>query len=222
MSSSAIATRIAPAHAGLAHADFRRHAAQALGEAIALMTGSLLLVLLVNALARELTGRYPVGEVLFYRFFGAAWLVAVLSGRELAGALCTPRLKLHLVRVALGVGATLALYLATQHLPFADLMAIAYASPLVVALLSWPALGERVGPRRAGLILAGFTGILVVAFPGRVELWSLGALAMAVLNAGALLTTRSLGRTESAATIGMCFAVFGTIATAPLLALGCA
>ena len=84
------------------------------------MTGSLLLVLAVNALARELTGRYPVGEVLFYRFFGAAWLVAILSGREMARALCTPRLKLHLVRVGFGVSATLALYLATQHLPFAD------------------------------------------------------------------------------------------------------
>src|SRR5262245_59298741 len=112
----------------------RATAAQALGEAILLMIGSLLLVLIVNALARELTSRYPVGEVLFYRFFGAAWLVALLSGRELARALVTPRLKLHLVRVMFGVSATLALYLATQHLPFADLMAIAYSSPLIVAL----------------------------------------------------------------------------------------
>src|SRR5438067_11238351 len=115
-------TRIALARAGARrslHGELRRNAAQALGEAIALMIGSLLLVLLVNALARELTARYPVGEVLFYRFFGAAWLVAILSGRDMARALCTPRLKLHLVRVGFGVSGTLALYLATQHLPFA-------------------------------------------------------------------------------------------------------
>src|SRR5213080_3567159 len=129
---SATGSRIALASGGACRAvaaDPRRDAARAFGEAIALMLGALLLVLLVNALARELTARYPVGEVLFYRFFGAAWLVALLSGREMIRALFTPRLKLHLVRVGFGVGATLALYVSTQHLPFADLMAIAYSSP---------------------------------------------------------------------------------------------
>src|SRR5262249_55412197 len=91
---------------------------------------------------------------------------------------------------------------------------------LIVALLSWPALGEPVGLRRAGFILAGFGGMLIVAFPGRVGLWSLGALLMAVLNAAALVAARRLGRTESAATLGMCVPAFGTLATAPLLVVG--
>jgi drug/metabolite transporter (DMT)-like permease len=187
---------------------------------VLLMASSLLLVLFVNGVARELTARYPVGQVLFCRFFGAACLVAILSGRRLVPAIRTSRLSLHLLRALLGVGATLALYLALQHLAFSDLMAIAYSSPIIVAALSWPLLGERVGVRRAGSIIAGFAGILLVAFPGRVEIWSFGALVMALLNAGALIATRSLGRTESAATIGLCFAGFGTLATGPLLALG--
>jgi drug/metabolite transporter (DMT)-like permease len=222
-----VASRIAPGLAEplrLDSADSPRlqpSAAQRLVPAVLFMVGSLLLVLLVNALARELTARYPVGEVLFFRFLGASVLLAILFRGDAAGALRTPHLKLHLVRVALGVGSTLALYMALQHLPFADLMAIAYASPLVVAMLSWSALGERVGLRRVGFILAGFGGILIVAFPGRLEIWSIGALVMALLNAGALMTTRSLGRMENARTIAVCFAVFGTVATAPMLFFGC-
>jgi drug/metabolite transporter (DMT)-like permease len=215
------AGRLLPAAAGQVELADGRVPARPLVEAVLLMAGSLLLVLLVNAAARELTARYPVGEVLFCRFFGAACLLAILSGRALVPAIRTPRLKLHLLRALLGAGGTLALYAASQHLAFSDLMAIAYSSPIIVAILSWPLLGERVGGPRAGLILAGFAGILLVTFPGRVDPWSFGALVMALLNAGALIVTRRLGRTDSAATIGLCFAVFGTFFTAPLLVFGC-
>lgn len=190
-------------------------------QGAALMLLSLAVVLLGNALARELTARYPAGEVLFFRFFGSAVFLAVLCGGRLDSALRSARPGAHQLRAVLGVGAILALFASLQHLPFSDLIAISYSSPLIVAALSWPFLGERIGTARCCWLGIGAVGVLLVAFPGRLELWSLGALVMAALNAGAMLATRQAGRHDSAVTVSLYFGVLGTLLSAPLLLFGC-
>jgi len=184
-----------------------------------LVTISLLLILVTNAAARELTTNYPAGEVLFVRFLGAAVVAVAVSAGRWRRTIETRRAGMHLMRSFFAVAAAAALYLSLHHLPFADLTAISYASPLFVALLSWPLLGERIGPKRLLLIGLGFAGVLLVAFPGTVTLWSFGALAMAALNAGSLIAARSLGRTDSGAAMSFYFGVYGTLMTAPLLLL---
>jgi drug/metabolite transporter (DMT)-like permease len=185
-----------------------------------LMGGSLLLLFAGNTIARELSARLPVGEVVFFRFAGALLVTGFLWIGVGAPALAPRRLPLHALRALLVVGATFCLYATTQHLPFADLIAIAYAAPLFVALLAWPLIGERVGQRRALISALGFVGVLLVACPGQFKLWSLGAVAMALLNAGATLCTRSLARSEDPTTMACCFAAFGLILSAPALLLG--
>jgi drug/metabolite transporter (DMT)-like permease len=203
-----------------AHAGLRAGMRCRVIQGAALMLLSLALVLLINALARELMARYPAGEVLFSRFFGSVLVLGALSAGRLDGVLQTRRPGIHLLRAVLGVGAMLALFLSLRHLPFADLMAISYSSPLMVAAMSWRVLGEHIGLSRRYLLGAGTAGVLVVAFPGRIDAWSLGALAMAGLNAGAMLATRRLGRSDGAATVALYFAVFGSLLTAPLLFFG--
>jgi drug/metabolite transporter (DMT)-like permease len=185
-----------------------------------LMGLSLLLVLLANALARDLASRYPAGEVLFFRFLCALPIVLACSGGAELQALATKRLPLHALRALLVVGATLALYVASQHLPFADLIAISYSSPLFVGLLAAPFLGEKVGRRRLLLTAVGFTGVLLVAFPGHIELWSIGALLMAVLTAFAALTARSLAKTEASEPMAVHFTLFGILFSSVLLFFG--
>jgi drug/metabolite transporter (DMT)-like permease len=181
---------------------------------------SLLLVLLANALARDLASRYPAGEVLFFRFLCALPIVLACSGGAELQALKTKRLPLHAFRALLVVGATLALYVASQHLPFADLIAISYSSPLFVSLLAAPFLAEAVGRRRLMLTAVGFAGVLLVAFPGHLEIWSLGALLMAVLTAFAALTARSLAKTEASEPMAVHFTLFGILFSSGLLAFG--
>jgi drug/metabolite transporter (DMT)-like permease len=168
-----------------------------------LMAASLILVVSANALARILTARYPASEVLFFRFVCALPVVLACSGGLEVRELATRHIKLHLVRALLTVGATLSLYVASQHLLFADLIAISYSTPLFVGLFAMPLLGEPVNLRRSLLIVTGFVGVLILAFPGRLELWSLGALTMAVLNSLAVLTSRRLAVTERPAAMAI-------------------
>lgn len=185
-----------------------------------LMGGSLILLFVGNTIARELSARLPVGEVVFFRFAGALLVTCCLWIGLGAPALSPRRLPLHALRSLLVVAATACLYATTQHLPFADLIAIAYSAPLFVAILAWPMIGERVGARRLAISAIGFIGVLLVACPGQFKLWSLGAVAMALLNAAAALCTRSLARSEDATTMACCFAAFGLVFSAPALLLG--
>jgi len=181
------------------------------------MALSLVLVVGANALARILTARYPAGEVLFFRFVCALPIVLACSGGLEVRELATRRIRMHLLRAVLTVGATLSLYLASQHLLFADLIAISYSTPLFVGVFALPLLGERVSLRGGLLIVTGFVGVLILAFPGRLELWSVGALTMAVLNALAVLTSRSLAVTERPAAMAIHFTLFGTLITGAFL-----
>jgi drug/metabolite transporter (DMT)-like permease len=185
-----------------------------------LMGGALILLFVANTIARDLSGRLPVGEVVFFRFAGALLVAASLWFVLGTPALAPRRLPLHALRALLVVAATACLYAASRHLPFADLIAIAYSAPLFVALLAWPLIGERVGVRRLAFSTVGFLGVLFVACPGQFKLWSLGALAMALLSAAATLCTRSLARSEDATTMACCFAGFGLLFSAPGLLFG--
>jgi drug/metabolite transporter (DMT)-like permease len=184
-----------------------------------LMLASLLLVLVTNALARDLAGRYPIGEILFFRFLGALPIVLWHTAGAGVAAMATERVGLHAARAALGVAGMAALYASSRHLPFSDLIALSYSAPVFVALLAYPLLGERISALRFLVILGGFGGVLLIACPGQLRPWSLGALAMALLNALSILGARSLAKTDSAAGIAFYFALFGMLLTAPLLAL---
>lgn len=73
--------------------------------------------------------------------------------------------KMALLRGAmLGLGTTLN-FLAIPHLPLTLTSTILFLSPLMICALSWPILGERVGPWRIGAIIVGFIGILIVVRP---------------------------------------------------------
>ena len=86
-----------------------------------------------------------------------------------------------------------------KTLPLAEGIAVAFSAPLFVTALSWPMLGERVGPYRWAAVVIGFFGALVVLRPGtdafRPE--ALFIVASAVFFALAMLHTRRISRTET-------------------------
>jgi drug/metabolite transporter (DMT)-like permease len=81
-----------------------------------------------------------------------------------------------------------------QFLPLAETSAIAFTTPLWVALLSGPLVGERVQRSDWWVAAIGFSGILLIARPGT-EIFHYGAVlvaVMALLNAVYQLLTRRL------------------------------
>jgi drug/metabolite transporter (DMT)-like permease len=190
-----------------------------LGRGVVLMAASLAMFLLAGVLARDLWARYPVGEVLFLRFLLSLAVVApfalVTAGRA---ALRSANPGLQAARAACGVAAAGLFYAASQHLTFAALVTVSYTMPLFVALLSRPVLGERVGPRRALLVVGGFCGVVLVLAPAGFEAWGFAALGMAVLNAACALGTRKLAATDAPATTSLLFVIVGACLTLPLAA----
>lgn len=85
-------------------------------------------------------------------------------------------------------------------LPLATATVLFFSAPIFTALMAVPLQGERIGPRRAGAIAAGFLGVLIVLRPGRdgFEPAMLVGLGSSLTFALALLSARGLANRDGA------------------------
>ncbi len=67
------------------------------------------------------------------------------------------------------VGSTVFNFIALRYLPLTLTSTILFSAPIIICLLSWPLLGEKVGVWRWSAILLGFAGILVAIRPFSIE-----------------------------------------------------
>ena len=77
----------------------------------------------------------------------------------------TDHLGLVLFRGFLLASATLFNFITLKYLSLTVTGSIMCSAPIIVCALSWPLLGERVGPWRWGAIVLGFVGVLIVIRP---------------------------------------------------------
>ncbi|MEM9356043.1 MAG: DMT family transporter [Pseudomonadota bacterium] len=107
------------------------------------------------------------------------------------------------VRMLLFISTTVLIVASLEVLPLPTVLALVFASPLVVGSLSGPFLGERVGPVRWAAILVGFVGILIILQPGSPQFEYLLLLPVAAaLSSGTRdLITRWASRTDSTLSI---------------------
>jgi drug/metabolite transporter (DMT)-like permease len=131
-------------------------------------------------------------------------------GREI---IATHRPWLMSFRALMLVGVTLLAQLALKTLPLAETTALLFVTPLLVALLAGPLLGEQVRRRTWLATVAGFAGVLLIARPG-------GAMAgpgIAYALGGALcyaiyqILTRKLAATEHPTRLLFYTAMVGTL-----------
>lgn len=109
----------------------------------------------------------PSAQVVWMRFLGQLFaMVAVLGLLAVPDLLKTQRLKTQIIRSFLLLGSTTLNFLALKHLRLDQTTTVGFLTPLTVALLAGPMLGEWIGWRRAVAILVGFGGILVAIRPG--------------------------------------------------------
>jgi drug/metabolite transporter (DMT)-like permease len=110
-------------------------------------------------------------------------------------------------------------YYAIARMALADVVSIAFATPIFTTLFSVLLLKERVSSRRWAAVAIGFAGVLVMVQPGG-GVWGLGAalaLASAVLFALTLISSRQLSLTESSHTILFYYSIVCLVATGAVL-----
>ena len=172
---------------------------------IALMVAATFVFALQDGISRHLAEAYNVLMVVMIRYWFFAAFVIVLGWRRagsLRAAARTSQPWLQALR-----GALLALEICITVLSFTllglvETHAVFIIYPLIVAALSGPVLGERVGWRRWAAIALGFAGMLVVLQPGR-GVFSPAALVPLAGAAGFALyglLTRHVGRSDGTAT----------------------
>lgn len=150
------------------------------------------------ALVRLVSGEIHPFEAAFFRnalglVFLAPWLMA--NG---IGVLHVGRLPVHLLRAGFGLCAMLLLFTALSRLPLAEATALTFTAPLFATIGAAVVLGERVRRRRWIATCVGFLGALIVLRPGAAVInpASFIALSAAVFIAAAMLSIKSLSKTE--------------------------
>jgi drug/metabolite transporter (DMT)-like permease len=182
---------------------------------VLLMLGACALFTLMSALIKALGDRIPVAEIMFFRSALAVPVVLLVVARARPGravwqALRTNRFPGHLVRASTGTSAQACSFYALALLPLAEHTALTNTTPIFITLLSIPFLGEKVGIHRAGAVLVGFLGIVVIALgqgafggglQGLAQIGIAAAVAQGVFSACTTLLVRNLSSTEASTTI---------------------
>jgi len=114
------------------------------------------------------TKHVPVAEATWFRFLGhVVFSAAVLwAWFDFRPSLRSKKPWLQIFRSVLMIVTTGFNFLALQYLQLDQTITIFFLTPLVVALLAGPLLGEWVGWHRMLAIVAGFLGVLLVMHPG--------------------------------------------------------
>jgi len=162
---------------------------------IGLMSCAMLLVPMMDTVAKYLTDTLPPLQIALGRFgfqMVFAWLTAAI-GPGLA-ALKAPRLWPHLLRGFFLSGAAACFFTALKTMPVADAIAIFFVEPMILTVLSAVLLRESVGPRRWTAVAVGLVGAMIIIRPGFAAFGAtaLLPLAAAFLFALYLVTTRRL------------------------------
>jgi drug/metabolite transporter (DMT)-like permease len=121
---------------------------------------------LVNALIKGTAARYPINEIVFFRFFFALiptgfilYKVHGVSGFKIQ------KIPFQTLRATLGTLGLGCMFYAFGHMPLADSIAISFSITLFSVIVALPILNERPTQKHLIAILVGFAGILSIANP---------------------------------------------------------
>ncbi|MGQ2909537.1 MAG: DMT family transporter [Aliihoeflea sp.] len=161
---------------------------------------------------------YMVVMLRFWFFAALAIMWAARSAGGLAAATRTAFPKLQALRAVLLISEICLIMFSFVGIGLIATHAVFICYPLIIAALSVPFLGEKVGWRRWSAIIVGFVGVLFIINPGASVLtpWTLVPLACATLFAGYSLLTRYVAREDSANVSFFWTGVFGAILITPL------
>ncbi len=169
-----------------------------------LMIATAFVFAMQDGLSRHLAGEYNVFMIIMIRYWFFASFVIVVAARKAGGIRQAAATKQPLVQAFRGV--LLALEVCVMVTAFVVLglvesHAVFAVYPLLVAALSGPILGEKVGWRRWVAIGIGFLGVLIILQPGYGVFQPAALIPLLAASMFALygLLTRYVARQDSAA-----------------------
>lgn len=136
---------------------------------VALRIGSTLAFAAMVACVKAVGEAAPLGQIVFFRSAFALFpLVAFLwwTG-DLPRGIATTRPFGHVARCLMGAAAMFTSFATLRLLPIAEATMLSYLAPVMLALLGWGLLGERLTRRRSGGVALGFAGVLAFWPRGR-------------------------------------------------------
>ena len=174
-------------------------------QGIALMVATTFVFALQDGMSRHLATEYNTLMIVMVRYWFFAAFVIAIAARRPGGLRAAARTSQPVLQIARGV------LLATQIcvmvsgfvlLGLVESHAIFAVYPLLIAALSGPILGEKVGWRRWLAIAIGFCGVLVILQPGLTVFAPAAAIPLLAAGMFALygLLTRYAARRDMATT----------------------
>lgn len=188
---------------------------------ICLMIAATFIFSVQDGISRHLAGEYNVLMIVTIRYWFFAAFVIALAKRQsgsLRAAAATSQPWVQGFRGLLLVTEICVMVWAFVLLGLVESHAIFTCYPLLIAALSGPILGEKVGWRRWAAIGVGFIGVLIILQPG-VAVFSpsaIVALASAFMFALYGLLTRYVARRDTAMTSFFWTGTVGALAVTPL------
>lgn len=188
---------------------------------IALMCGTMLIFAFQDTLSKYLGARYDVVFIVAIRFWFMALLAVFVAARSAGGFRATMRSGRPVLQVLRGVmlaGQVCIMVTSFVLLGLIETHAIFAATPLLIAALSGPFLGERVGWRRWAAIGVGFLGVLIILKPGFgvFSPYAFIAITASMVFATYSLLTRAVAEHDAATTSFFYTGVVGMIVLTPL------
>lgn len=173
----------------------------------------------------KLLGQYfgPI-EITFFRNISSLVMLVIflIFIGKIGHIMKTKRPAAHLIRSAIGTAGIIVGMWSFTLSPLAVATTLFFTSPLFVVLLSYPVLGEKIGPLRIGGVIVGFIGVALIAWPAfsdpsQSDITPLGVgvgILYGFIAACVDICLRWMGRTEGSNTTTFYFLLFGVLATA--------
>jgi len=137
---------------------------------ILLMIAATVVFALQDGISRHLASTYNTYMVVMVRYWFFAAFVIFLAMRKAGGVKQAARTGQPMLQILRGILLAGEICIAVYGFTLLGLIeshAVFICYPLLVAALSGPVLGERVGWRRWAAIAVGFVGVLIILQPGR-------------------------------------------------------
>ena len=174
----------------------------------------------MNGLVKLLTLRYDPTQVVWFRVTLHLVLVSLVFLPRLGlGLFHTRRIGAQFMSSLSMLLSTLLFFSAVKSIGVAEAIAVSFVGPVLVVLLAWPMLGERITALGFAAVILGFAGVLVVIRPGSaVFQWaSLLLVGSAAAYAVYQVVIRRLGTTDHPATTIFYSVLLGAILMSALL-----